>query len=92
MYDKIEPAYEKLESSVDKVKERPALNTVVKTALPFITGIGPILSALYDNIGGGTKSEEDKAKQILEFLIDPKRRSTIYLNILRLRIFIMPYY
>jgi hypothetical protein len=67
-YDKIESAYEKLESSVDKVKERRALNTAVKTALPFIPIIGPILSALYDNIGGRTKSEEDKAKQILEFL------------------------
>jgi hypothetical protein len=67
-YEKIEFAHQKFESSVDKVKERRALNIAVKTALPLIPVVGPTLSALYDNIGGRSKSEEDKAKQILEFL------------------------
>lgn len=68
-YDEIESAYEKhVVSSVDKVKERPALNTAVKIALSAIPGIGPNLRDLYDNIGGGRKPEEEKAKQILEFL------------------------
>ncbi len=67
-YDRIEAAREKLESSVDKVKERPALNTAIKVALPVIPVIGTILTSAYDSIGGGTKSEEEKAKQILEFL------------------------
>jgi tetratricopeptide (TPR) repeat protein len=69
-YDKIESAYQKhVLYAVDIVKERPLLNTAVKMALPAIPIIGPSLKELYDNIGGaGTKSEEEKAKQILEFL------------------------
>ena len=68
-YDEIESAYERhVVSAVDKVKVQPLLNTAVKMALPAIPIIGPSLKELYDNIGGGTKSEEDKAKQILEFL------------------------
>jgi NACHT domain len=68
-YSEIESAYEKyVESSVNKVKERPVLNNAVKVALSVIPVIGPNLRDLYDNIGGAKKSEEDKAKQILEFL------------------------
>jgi tetratricopeptide (TPR) repeat protein len=68
-YDEIESAYEKhVVSAVDKVKERPMLNTTVKMSLSAIPIIGPNLRDLYDNIGGVTKSDEDKAKQILEFL------------------------
>jgi len=64
VHDEIQSAYVKLESSVDKVKERHALNTAVKMVLPSIPTVGPILATLYDNIGGKTKSEEDKARQI----------------------------
>jgi tetratricopeptide (TPR) repeat protein len=68
-YDEIESAYEKhVVSAVDKVKERPLLNTAVKMSLSAIPIIGPNLRDLYDNIGGGKKSQEDKTKQILEFL------------------------
>jgi tetratricopeptide (TPR) repeat protein len=69
-HDKIESAYkEYVEPGVGKVKERPILNTAVKMSLSLIPIIGPNLRDLYDNIGGGTKlEEEDKAKQILEFL------------------------
>jgi tetratricopeptide (TPR) repeat protein len=68
-HDEIESAYEKhVVYAVDKVKERPVLNTAVKIALSSIPGIGPNLRDLYDNIGGGRKPEEEKAKQILEFL------------------------
>lgn len=75
-YDKIDSAYkEHVLSAVDKVKERPLLNSAVKTALPLIPIIGPILRNLYDNIGGGTTSEEDKAKQILDFLGELEKQS-----------------
>jgi molybdopterin converting factor small subunit len=75
-YDKIDSAYkEHIVSAVDKVKERPLLNSAVKTALPLIPIIGPILRNLYDNIGGGTTSEEDKAKQILDFLGELEKQS-----------------
>jgi hypothetical protein len=67
-YDSIRSSYEKYESSVDKVRERPILNTAVKMALSNIPIIGPNLRDLYDKIGGRTKLEEDKTKQILEFL------------------------
>jgi hypothetical protein len=68
-YDEIASAYEiHVVSAADKVKERPLLNTAVKMSLSAIPGIGPNLRDLYDNIGSGTKPEEDKAKQILEFL------------------------
>jgi tetratricopeptide (TPR) repeat protein len=68
-YNEIESAYEKhAVSAVDKVKEKPLLNTVVKLSLSAIPIIGPNLRDIYDNIGGGTKSEEDKAKDILKFL------------------------
>jgi hypothetical protein len=69
-YDEIKSAYkEHVESSVDKVKKNPILNTAVKMALPAIPIIGLTLRELYDNIEGAAGiSEEDKAKQILEFL------------------------
>lgn len=68
-YNEIEIAYQKhVISAVDKVKERPLLNTVVKMTLPVIPIIGPGLKELYDDIGGGRKSEEDKVKQTDEFL------------------------
>jgi tetratricopeptide (TPR) repeat protein len=75
-HDKIEFAYQKhVVSAVDKVKERPLLNSAVKTALPLIPIIGPTLSAIYDNIGGGTKSEEDKAKEVLDFLSELEQKN-----------------
>jgi tetratricopeptide (TPR) repeat protein len=68
-YDEIESAYQKhVVYAVDKVKERPLLNSAVKMSLSAIPIIGPNLRDLYDNIGGGRKPEEDKAKQILDFL------------------------
>jgi tetratricopeptide (TPR) repeat protein len=68
-YDKIESAYQKhVVSAVDKVKERPLLNAVVKESLSTIPLIGPSLRDLYDHIGGGTKKEEDKVIEILDFL------------------------
>jgi tetratricopeptide (TPR) repeat protein len=80
-HDEIESAYQKyVVATVDKVKERPLLNNAVKTALPLIPVIGPTLSAIYDNIGGGTKSEEDKAKQILDFLNDLEQKNKEQFN------------
>jgi tetratricopeptide (TPR) repeat protein len=69
-HDEVESAYEKhVVSAVDKVKERPLLNTAVKISLSAIPIIGPNLRDLYDSIGGGAKkSEEDKTKEILNFL------------------------
>jgi poly-gamma-glutamate capsule biosynthesis protein CapA/YwtB (metallophosphatase superfamily) len=68
-HDEVESAYEKhVVSAVDKVKERPLLNTAVKISLSAIPIIGPNLRDLYDSIGGGAKkSEEDKTKEILFF-------------------------
>ena len=76
-YDKIRLCLQRtcIVSAVDKVKERLLLNSAVKTALPLIPIIGPILRNLYDNIGGGTTSEEDKAKQILDFLGELEKQS-----------------
>ena len=75
-HDEIESAYQKhVVSSVDRVKERPLLNTAVKLSLSAIPVIGPNLRDLYDNIGGGTKAEEDKAKQILEFLANLRQQN-----------------
>jgi hypothetical protein len=66
-YNTIESAYNNyVESKVDQVKKRPVLNNAVKIALNAIPVVGPTLRDLYDNIGG---SEEDKTKQILNFLI-----------------------
>jgi predicted nuclease with TOPRIM domain len=68
-YNEIDSAYERhVVHAVDKVKERSLLNSAVKASLSAIPIIGPNLRDLYDNIGGGTKSEEDKAKEILEVL------------------------
>src|SRR5215208_3887342 len=75
-YDEIESAYQNhVVSAVDKVKERPLLNTAVKLSLSTIPIVGSNLRDLYDNIGGGTKSEEDKAKQILEFLSELEQKN-----------------
>ena len=66
---RVESAYqEHAVSALDKVKERPLLNTAIKMSLSAIPTIGPNLRDLYDNIEGRTKTEEDKATEILDFL------------------------
>jgi hypothetical protein len=68
-YGDIESAYEKhVVSAADNVKERPVLNMAIKMSLSAIPIYGPILRDLYDNIGARAKPEEQKAKEILEFL------------------------
>ncbi|MGB8035436.1 MAG: hypothetical protein WCF03_16610, partial [Nitrososphaeraceae archaeon] len=64
-YNKIETAYNEIETGAGKVKEHRILNTAVRIALPNIPIVVQYLLNWYDNAGG---EEEDKTKQILQFL------------------------
>jgi hypothetical protein len=65
-YNKIETAYNQIETGAGKVKkEHRILNTAVRIALPNIPIVGQYLKDWYDDAGG---EEEDKTKQILQFL------------------------
>ena len=64
-YNKIEPAYNKVQDSVGRVKEHKVLNIVVREAIRNIPTVGSYLLEWYDNTG---RSEQDKTKQILQFL------------------------
>jgi tetratricopeptide (TPR) repeat protein len=65
-HDKIESVYIQIETGVGKVKEHHALDTAVRMALPNIPIMGSYLLAWYNGVKG---SEEDKTKEILEFLV-----------------------
>src|SRR5215211_8664740 len=76
-YDKIKSAYNNVEVGIGKVKDHKVLNFAVRESIRNIPTVGSYLLEWYDNAGG---SEEDKSKQILEFLDTLKQQNEVQFN------------
>ena len=64
---KLQQIYKKIESGVEFIKDNPALDLAVKTAISAIPIAGPVIREIYDGVGGNG-SEKQNTQDLLSLL------------------------
>ena len=64
---KLQQVYKKIESGVEFIKDNPALDIVVKSAISVIPIAGPVIREIYDGVSGNG-SEKQNTQDLLNLL------------------------